>query len=289
VGYEGDTVPTEWTPYSNICPIEGRTGTTVTRSDGAETDPDIDIASISFGQTVYGGQVDFVTGKVRVTHGIAEFDGSNDENWLAAPQPNMLNNTVGIELSVLKPDGRPNVGQENGYVVCDMFESPVIIPSADSRENKVFHTWNWISVGTSLSASDFKAWLSSHPINVVYELATPIELTLTPAQLSLLQGTNILTADGTINLTYLGSMASNVQSEINEFESATNNLRASIAFVESTTAKTSHAVGDYIILNDMLCKVIAGISTGETITIGTNVKTTTLGAELRAIWAEISA
>ena len=132
-------------------------------------------------------------------------------------------------------------------------------------------------------------WVSlAIDIQVVLPLETPIELDLTPAQLTLLEGTNILTADGTINLTYLGSMASNVQSEIDEFESATNNLRASIAFVESTTAKTSHAVGDYIILNGIFCKVIAAISSGETLSFGTNIQATTIGAELRAIWAQIS-
>lgn len=32
VFYEGDTAPTEWTPYSNICPITGWTGAKVTRT-----------------------------------------------------------------------------------------------------------------------------------------------------------------------------------------------------------------------------------------------------------------
>ena len=32
VGYEGDTAPTAWTPYSNICPISGWTGAKVTRT-----------------------------------------------------------------------------------------------------------------------------------------------------------------------------------------------------------------------------------------------------------------
>ena len=32
VGYEGDTAPTEWTPYSNICPISGHTDADVTRT-----------------------------------------------------------------------------------------------------------------------------------------------------------------------------------------------------------------------------------------------------------------
>jgi hypothetical protein len=135
--------------------------------------------------------------------------------------------------------------------------------------------------------SDFTVAVTGEKL--VYPLATPIELDLTPAQLTLLQGYNIITADGAINLTYLGTMASNVQAEIDEFESGLNNVIGSIAFIENSTAKTSHAVGDYVILNGIFCKVIASVSAGETLSFGTNIQATTIGAELRAIWAEISA
>ena len=63
-------------PYSNICPISGRTGTTVTtrNEDNTETAS----ATISFGTTVYGGQVDFKTGNVTVEWGyIASYNGES--------------------------------------------------------------------------------------------------------------------------------------------------------------------------------------------------------------------
>ena len=181
--------------------------------------------SVFFGQIVYGGQVDFVTGKVRVTlANIASYNGETiGEPWWSSMDEYLSGTT-------------PTIGAQ-----------------------------------------------------VVYTLSTPIELTLTPSQLSLLEGTNILTADGTINLTYLGSMASNVQNEIDEFEAGLNNVIGSIAFIENSTAKTSHAVGEYIILNGIFCKVIAGISSGETLSFGTNIQATTIGAELRAIWGQLNA
>ena len=218
------TDPTVFAPYSNICPISGRTEIAVTRSDGAETDPDIDTASVSFGQTVYGGQVDFVTGKVRVTlANIASYNGETiGEPWWSSMDEYVSGAT-------------PTIGAQ-----------------------------------------------------VVYTLATPIELTLTPAQLSLLEGLNILTTDGdNIVLTYLGSEASNVQDEIDEFENGLNNVIGSIAFIENSTAKTSHAIGEYVILNGIFCKVISAVSSGETLSFGTNIQATTIGAELRAIWAQI--
>ena len=125
---------------------------------------------------------------------------------------------------------------------------------------------------------------------VVYTLANPVTSTLTPSQLALLEGYNILTTDGdTINLRYIGSEASNVQDEIDEFEESTRRLASSLAMVETSPATANHAVGDYLMLNNRLCKATAAIATGESIIVGTNVSYTTVADELKAILAQISA
>ena len=65
---------TSYEPYSNICPISGRTETSVVTRN--EDNTDSHTATISFGQTVYGGQVDFKTGVVTVERGyIASYNG----------------------------------------------------------------------------------------------------------------------------------------------------------------------------------------------------------------------
>ena len=118
----------------------------------------------------------------------------------------------------------------------------------------------------------------------VYPLATPITYALTATQVQLLEAYNYLFADGnSLSLTYLGSEASNVQDEIDEFERVTNNILASIAPVETSTASASHAIGSYIMLNNQFCKVTTAIAAGETIAIGRNVIKTTLAQELLAI------
>ena len=125
---------------------------------------------------------------------------------------------------------------------------------------------------------------------VVYTLATPTTVTLTPAQLALLEGYNILTTDGdNINLRYTGTVASNVQSEIDEFEESTRKLANSIAMIETSPATTNHAVGSYLMLNNRLCKVTSAIATGEQIIVGSNVSYTTVAEELAAILAQINA
>lgn len=56
-----------------------------------------------------------------------------------------------------------------------------------------------------------------------------------------------------------------------------DNLEASIAYVESTTAKTNHAVGDYFMLGDVLMKATAAIATGEQITTSNATPATVQG------------
>ena len=125
---------------------------------------------------------------------------------------------------------------------------------------------------------------------VVYTLATPTTVTLTPAQLALLEGYNILTTDGdTISLRYTGTVASNVQSEIDEFEESTRKLAGSLAMIETSPATANHAVGSYLMLNNRLCKVTSAIATGEQIIVGSNVQYTTVAEELTAILAQINA
>ena len=122
-------------PYTNICPISGRTGTTVStrNEDNTETAS----ATISFGTTVYGGQVDFKTGIVTVEWGyIASYNGETlPSEWIS-------------DRDVYASGTTPTTGAE-----------------------------------------------------VAYKLATPTELTLTPAELQMLKGYNYITGDGVITIT----------------------------------------------------------------------------------------
>ena len=69
-------------------------------------------------------------------------------------------------------------------------------------------------------------------------------------------------------------------------EDASGNILLSIgngmtATVESgTTASQAYTKGSYLYYNNRLCKVIAAIASGNTLTVGTNIAYTSLGAEL---------
>ena len=245
-------------------------------------------AVMPFGQDVYGCHADF-SGKVTVTHRAYDITGNETVAVLSASQY-AYGFRLAFSCAIPSFDEVPDA-------YCSDFETKSRGGLVNRGEVGMAlasgNTCCFIVPGIE-SQADFVTWFqnkysSGNPVQVVCELLNPIELSLTPAQLTLLQGTNILTADGTINLTYLGSMASNIQAEIDEFESGLNNVIGSIAFIENQVAKTSHSIGDYVILNGIFCKVIAAISSGETLSFGTNIQPTTIGAELRAIWAQISA
>lgn len=150
-------------------------------------------ATITFGQTVYGGSVDFKTGVLTVDRAIVEYDGDNEENWLL---DSGTHNFFYIELT-----GR---------------NSSMAVIANNCVTASISKTTTDLGVGTdarylryryandnSLTVSDLKTFLASNNLQVCYYLATPTELTLTPAQLELLKGNNTITANGaTISLTY---------------------------------------------------------------------------------------
>lgn len=55
------------------------------------------------------------------------------------------------------------------------------------------------------------------------------------------------------------------------------------------TASRAYAIGEYLIMHDTLYKVTSAIASGGTITVGTNVTATTVGAELTSLQAQINA
>ena len=67
-------------------------------------------------------------------------------------------------------------------------------------------------------------------------------------------------------------------------DSAQDDIEEVIADLEaSTTATKNYAVGDLVIVNDILYEVTAAIASGETITSGTNCSATTIEAQLKAL------
>ena len=148
-------------------------------------------------QTVYGGTLDVVTGELVATWGSVTFDGS--ENWSIYASGETyqcftkgLTKKVGWKTS--KTDSFVNVDyafSNNRYgIYCDHPTNNQIYfrqPNAD-----VVTIANW------------KQWLNSNPIQVVYELATPQTYQLTPTEVDTLLGQNNVWSDvGNVYVKYI--------------------------------------------------------------------------------------
>lgn len=141
------TSQTAWSPYSNECPITGRTGVTVDHSGADTSDPQTYHVMFPDGQTVYGGTVDVVSGVLTVTDAeIASYNGETlPSTWIS-------------DRDVYAEGTTPTIGAQ-----------------------------------------------------VVYELATPQTFQLTPQQIQMLKGANVLWSDADdLTLTYIGTTPANL-------------------------------------------------------------------------------
>lgn len=161
--------------------------------------------TIDFGQTIYGGRLIYSNGQwaIEATHGYAEFDGSEDEDWImsggtngtfiiAVSNAKLVNTTVPGDIIA---NIMTAISYNTGYYATNIFGIAMGYQSSQLRVN----------VDTSVVTKDlttFRTWLSNNPLQAVYELATPVIIPLTSlAHIKTLPGVNNIfsnTGDSTV-------------------------------------------------------------------------------------------
>ena len=118
---------------------------------------------------------------------------------------------------------------------------------------------------------------------VAYKLASPTTTTLTAAQVNLIKGLNNISTDADgLSITYFADGES-----LTDADNRITAVLGDFAMVEGARASQNYAIGDYLIFSDKFCKASAAIASGEVLAIGTNLTQTTVGAELKAILAQL--
>jgi len=145
--------------------------------------------TISLGQTVYGGTVNLVTGVDTVTHAIVDM---GSLSWLYQNSRFLTDDLTG------KKAGITNL-ISSAYATTD-------VPGAASMENGTIKGQSdnvrvLVRNDAYTDAALFTTAMTGQKI--CYELATPIELTLSPAMLELIKGYNYITGDGEMELVYI--------------------------------------------------------------------------------------
>lgn len=146
--------------------------------------------TVSFGQTVYSGTLDVPNGKLTIDKGIISKKLSQASSSASVgttiTRYGYLNTTHNFAVNV---NNRANS-------ICDKLYY-------DSNYNGEYAHFLFNSTGTYLYVYFPNGTEATTEFNVAYPLANPIELTLTPEEISLLKGNNTLNTDGdSIDITW---------------------------------------------------------------------------------------
>lgn len=154
--------------------------------------------TVQIGQTVYGGKLDWLTGKLVADEVMREFDGSADEGWNPVVGPNGNYRYFIAVPGVLHPANNALVPQllSNKYVAITPNDSYLDADYGVSGQDDNDIIWINDARFANGDIAAFRAELAVSPVQVAYKLATPIEIQLTPTQIIALTGVNTLYGDG---------------------------------------------------------------------------------------------
>lgn len=168
-----------------------------------EEEEDATIYTINLNGTRYGGTIDFFRGVMTLTHGHYAVTGNESGTW-------SLNNSDAVRQIVYKNMrsyliGVKETGGREATAMFNLFINADAQTSADVGYAYIENGYlNMVFEPNTFSASDdVKAWLRASDVELVYELATPLEVQLTAEQIEALQGQNNVWCDsGDTTLTW---------------------------------------------------------------------------------------
>lgn len=150
---------------------------------------------------VFGGYVDLVSGVLTVDRVSVVYEGGNDEAWTMS--------TGGSDDTSWHQFYTPRTSAKNSLnAICNRFPTKDIAYRGTESllvayTDKTFKIALKDSDLLITSVDDWKTWLSTNNVQIVYELATPITYQLTPTQIKSLLGNNNAWCDtGDVDIDY---------------------------------------------------------------------------------------
>lgn len=144
--------------------------------------------------TVYSGTLDVVSGKLVIDRAGNVYDGSSDENWSRYLAGSASAFAMRIDVAGMKESTAGS-----NIVISNELKSLAYNAQWGSYDSFI-STQSGMAVlvagiKTITTVDDWRAYLESSPLQVVYELATPTEIQLTPQEVTTLLGDNNIWAD----------------------------------------------------------------------------------------------
>ena len=195
---------TTYSPYENLCPITGHDSVRVWVQPTHDTTAD-PAATVQLGQTVYGGELDVVTGVLTVTMAMVDLgtlSWSLSQGLFYMTLPDSVNN------GDFKFDWACDSYAWSGYNTWSYFVNN-LADGQFGRTNNSAQKYVCFKNSNYSTVQDFKS--SVDGTMFVYELATPLTIQLTPTQVSTILGQNRVWSDGgETSVTYRDGSLSNV-------------------------------------------------------------------------------
>lgn len=236
-------------------------GTTVTAYEPYQGEE----VTIDLGDTIYGGTLDVTTGVLTVD--MVDQNLGNNTTWVYSSDGDYFKCVIN-DVSTASE----RIYLCSNYKITKWTQSASELANAPDktayyqRSNKNLFIKD-SSYGTDVAA--LKAAMSG--VQLVYELANPIEITLTPTQIETLLGINNIWADaGTVDVDYCADTKLYIQNIHQPTE-------------DDMTADTQIESGKYFLIGNTLYLSTTTIPAGDTIIPGTNCTKTNLAAALNAL------
>ena len=229
--------------------------------------------------TVYGGTLDVISGVLTVDRALVDL---GNMSWGWSSNGYFFSSTI---QNLIEP---PKTPSEKTTAICSMYKAET---TNDIRDNIVDNAFGVVQVNSGVNtgrvwirdtskgtdAAEFKTEVTGQTL--VYPLATPQTYQLTPTEVQTLLGENLVYSDADdVTVNYYVDMKGYIDKRL-------NTTRMMIAGVETSFVATkNYAIGDFVIVNDTLYRITAVITSGETITPGTNASETTVAEQLIALY-----
>lgn len=200
--------------------------------------------TISLGDTIYGGTVDFDSGVMTVNRAMFTLDGT-EQGWstdvtsggkrrFSNAQLPSLGYTTSAGISAVS-----NLFKNTRSSDYDLMDNVFIL--------RYINNTNRIDIMTEQFAdvTEWTTFLGTTNMQVLYMLATPTTIQLTPQQIQLLKGTNTLTAStGQISVTVNGVSGAigQVQEQVNELAEDVAGIDTRLSTVESDMPKKANII-----------------------------------------------
>lgn len=206
--------------YTDYTEIQIEVGTTATSYEPYKETREL---TISLGGTRYGGILDVTSGVLTLTKAIYDL-GDYSYNHNTGDNRNYFYTTAPISAIKGFANSTANDGISNKYVADSWNNIMASNPTANGKfaisSDKYFGIRD--DNANSMSTSDFKTYVTG--TKILATLATPQTIQLTPTEVKLLLGYNILFGDtGDISLTYNPATFGNVVEEVGELEGQLTN------------------------------------------------------------------